>query len=74
MRGSQDVMGQALTPHPPVPPLQFDNFKRVFKAVEELRGPLVDNIQQHFLLPDRLARYRGGLRGAWAGREPQGCV
>ncbi|XP_025068182.1 acidic fibroblast growth factor intracellular-binding protein [Alligator sinensis] len=35
---------------------QFDNFKRVFKAVEELRGPLVDNIQQHFLLPDRLAR------------------
>nr|XP_060614159.1 acidic fibroblast growth factor intracellular-binding protein [Anolis sagrei ordinatus] len=35
---------------------QFDNFKRVFKAVEELRGSLVENIQQHFLLSDRLAR------------------
>ncbi|KAG9339010.1 hypothetical protein JZ751_024413 [Albula glossodonta] len=35
---------------------QFDNFKRVFKAVEELRGPLVENIQHHFLLSDRLAR------------------
>lgn len=36
--------------------LQFDNFKRVFKVVEEMRGSLVDNIQQHFLLSDRLAR------------------
>ncbi|XP_015686045.1 acidic fibroblast growth factor intracellular-binding protein, partial [Protobothrops mucrosquamatus] len=36
---------------------QFDNFKRVFKAVEELRGSLVENIQQHFLLSDRLAGY-----------------
>lgn len=35
---------------------QFDNFKRVFKAVEELRGPLADNIQQLFLLPPPLAR------------------
>ncbi|XP_017512373.1 acidic fibroblast growth factor intracellular-binding protein isoform X4 [Manis javanica] len=35
---------------------QFDNFKRVFKVVEEMRGSLVDNIQQHFLLSDRLAR------------------
>ncbi|ERE77870.1 EGF-containing fibulin-like extracellular matrix protein 2 precursor [Cricetulus griseus] len=34
----------------------FDNFKRVFKVVEEMRGSLVDNIQQHFLLSDRLAR------------------
>ncbi|XP_068785684.1 acidic fibroblast growth factor intracellular-binding protein [Struthio camelus] len=35
---------------------QFDNFKRVFKAVEELRGPLADNIQHLFLLSDGLAR------------------
>lgn len=35
---------------------QFDNFRRVFKAVEELRGPLADNIQQHFLLAPPLAR------------------
>ncbi|KAL6480275.1 hypothetical protein MHYP_G00113080 [Metynnis hypsauchen] len=35
---------------------QFDNFKRVFKVVEELKGPLVENIKQHFLLPDQLAR------------------
>ncbi|XP_030637941.1 acidic fibroblast growth factor intracellular-binding protein B isoform X2 [Chanos chanos] len=35
---------------------QFDNFKRVFKVVEELRGPLVENIQHHFLLSDALAR------------------
>nr|XP_012308690.2 acidic fibroblast growth factor intracellular-binding protein-like [Aotus nancymaae] len=35
---------------------QFDNFKRVFKVVEEMRGSLVDNIQQHFLLSDQLAR------------------
>ncbi|XP_015681950.1 acidic fibroblast growth factor intracellular-binding protein [Protobothrops mucrosquamatus] len=39
---------------------QFDNFKRVFKAVEELRGSLVENIQQHFLLSDRLAGNNGG--------------
>ncbi|XP_063801150.1 acidic fibroblast growth factor intracellular-binding protein isoform X1 [Pseudophryne corroboree] len=35
---------------------QFDNFKRVFKVVEEMRGALVENIQQNFLLSDRLAR------------------
>uniref|UniRef100_A0A8U8BI99 FGF1 intracellular binding protein n=1 Tax=Geospiza parvula TaxID=87175 RepID=A0A8U8BI99_GEOPR len=35
---------------------EFDNFKRVFKAVEELRGPLAENIQQLFLLPPALAR------------------
>uniref|UniRef100_A0A8C1UUC3 Fibroblast growth factor (acidic) intracellular binding protein b n=1 Tax=Cyprinus carpio TaxID=7962 RepID=A0A8C1UUC3_CYPCA len=34
----------------------FDNFKRVFKVVEELKGPLVENIQRHFLLSDVLAR------------------
>ncbi|XP_028839874.1 acidic fibroblast growth factor intracellular-binding protein B [Denticeps clupeoides] len=35
---------------------QFDNFKRVFKVVEELKGPLVENVQHHFLLSDALAR------------------
>uniref|UniRef100_A0A8V5GRP5 Uncharacterized protein n=1 Tax=Melopsittacus undulatus TaxID=13146 RepID=A0A8V5GRP5_MELUD len=35
---------------------QFDNFRRVFKAVEELRGPLAENIQQLFLLPPPMAR------------------
>ncbi|XP_060791133.1 acidic fibroblast growth factor intracellular-binding protein B-like [Neoarius graeffei] len=35
---------------------QFDNFKRVFKVVEELKGPLVENIQHHFLLSNSLAR------------------
>ncbi|XP_056295242.1 fibroblast growth factor (acidic) intracellular binding protein a isoform X1 [Pseudoliparis swirei] len=35
---------------------QFDNFKRVFKVVEELKGPLVENIRHHFLLSDKLAR------------------
>lgn len=36
---------------------QFDNFKRVFKVVEELKGPLVENIRQNFILSDKLARY-----------------
>ena len=45
-----------LTCPSPLTALQFDNFKRVFKVVEEMRGSLVDNIQQHFLLSDRLAR------------------
>ncbi|CAL8306127.1 unnamed protein product [Arctogadus glacialis] len=35
---------------------QFDNFKRVFKVVEELKGPLVENIRQNFILSDKLAR------------------
>ncbi|XP_029469030.1 acidic fibroblast growth factor intracellular-binding protein isoform X1 [Rhinatrema bivittatum] len=35
---------------------QFDNFKRVFKVVEEMKGSLVENIQHNFLLSDRLAR------------------
>ncbi|KAK7103523.1 acidic fibroblast growth factor intracellular-binding protein-like [Littorina saxatilis] len=35
---------------------QFDNIKRVFKAVEELKGSLVENIQTHFLLSEPLAR------------------
>lgn len=35
---------------------QFDNVKRVYKAVEDLRGRLVNNIQSHFLVPEKLAR------------------
>ncbi|KAK3755329.1 hypothetical protein RRG08_026059 [Elysia crispata] len=35
---------------------QFDNAKRVFKTVEELRGRLVDNIQLHFCLKESLAK------------------
>ncbi|XP_011497797.1 PREDICTED: acidic fibroblast growth factor intracellular-binding protein [Ceratosolen solmsi marchali] len=35
---------------------QFDNVKRVFKAVEDLPGSLVTNIKQHFLLPEELAK------------------
>ncbi|XP_028658729.1 fibroblast growth factor (acidic) intracellular binding protein a [Erpetoichthys calabaricus] len=35
---------------------QFDNFKRVFKVVEEMKGPLVENVQCNFLLSDKLAR------------------
>ncbi|KAG8042218.1 hypothetical protein G9C98_000209 [Cotesia typhae] len=35
---------------------QYDNVKRVFKAVEDLSGSLVTNIKQHFLLPDDLAK------------------
>uniref|UniRef100_A0A3Q4FXR3 Fibroblast growth factor (acidic) intracellular binding protein a n=1 Tax=Neolamprologus brichardi TaxID=32507 RepID=A0A3Q4FXR3_NEOBR len=38
---------------------QFDNFKRVFKVVEELKGPLVENIRQHFLLSDKLPSASG---------------
>lgn len=36
---------------------QFDNFKRVFKVVEELKGPLVENVKHHFLLSNSLARW-----------------
>ncbi|XP_025104299.1 acidic fibroblast growth factor intracellular-binding protein-like isoform X2 [Pomacea canaliculata] len=35
---------------------QFDNVKRVFKTVEELKGYLVDNICTHFRMPEALAR------------------
>lgn len=41
---------------------QFENFKRVFKVVEDLKGPLVENIQHHFLLSDDLAS-RVSLQG-----------
>ncbi|XP_064489864.1 acidic fibroblast growth factor intracellular-binding protein-like [Ornithodoros turicata] len=35
---------------------QFDNIKTVYKAVEELQGPLLKNIRTHFLLPEDLAK------------------
>lgn len=35
---------------------QFDNVKKVYKLVEDLRGSLVQNIQTHFLLPEHLAK------------------
>ncbi|XP_076442471.1 acidic fibroblast growth factor intracellular-binding protein-like [Babylonia areolata] len=35
---------------------QFDNIKRVFKTVEEMKGYLVENIRTHFLLSETLAR------------------
>lgn len=35
---------------------QFDNIKRVFKAVEEMNGSLVENIKANFLLSHELAQ------------------
>ena len=35
---------------------QFDNVKRVYKAVEEMNGSLIVNIQNQFLLPEQLAQ------------------
>ncbi|KAK7481158.1 hypothetical protein BaRGS_00027591 [Batillaria attramentaria] len=35
---------------------QFDNVKRVFKTVEEMKGYLVENICTHFRLSENLAR------------------
>ncbi|XP_055716638.1 acidic fibroblast growth factor intracellular-binding protein [Phlebotomus papatasi] len=35
---------------------QFDNVKRIFKTVEEMPGNMTNNIKQHFMLPDDLAR------------------
>lgn len=35
---------------------QFDNIKRIFKLVEEMPGNVTNNIRQHFLLPEDLAR------------------
>ncbi|CAH0549651.1 unnamed protein product [Brassicogethes aeneus] len=35
---------------------QFDNVKRVFKMVEEVPGSLVQNIQNLFYLPEKLAK------------------
>lgn len=36
---------------------QFDNVKRVFKAVEELQGSVIQNISIIFLLSEDLAKY-----------------
>lgn len=35
---------------------QFDNFKRIYKTINELPGNMVANIQSHFLLSERLAQ------------------
>ncbi|XP_055858541.1 acidic fibroblast growth factor intracellular-binding protein isoform X3 [Episyrphus balteatus] len=35
---------------------QFDNVKRIFKAVEELPGNITSNIKQQFMLSDTLAK------------------
>lgn len=35
---------------------QYDNFKRVFKTVEDMEGPMVKNIQNHFLISEPLAQ------------------
>lgn len=35
---------------------QFDNIKRVYKAIEDMAGNLVQNIQTTFLLPHELAK------------------
>lgn len=35
---------------------QYDNFKRVFKTVEDMQGPIVKNIQKNFLISEPLAR------------------
>lgn len=36
---------------------QFDNVKRIFRAVEELPGTLTNNIKQHFFISNELAKY-----------------
>ncbi|XP_077997432.1 acidic fibroblast growth factor intracellular-binding protein-like [Glandiceps talaboti] len=35
---------------------QFDNFKRVFKMVEDMEGPMFKNIRVHFLVSEKLAK------------------
>ncbi|XP_038075875.1 acidic fibroblast growth factor intracellular-binding protein-like [Patiria miniata] len=35
---------------------QYDNFKRVFKAVEDMEGPMVKNIQANFCFSELLAK------------------
>lgn len=35
---------------------QFDNFKRIYKTIDGLPGNMVANIQNHFLLSERLAQ------------------
>lgn len=36
---------------------QFDNVKRIFKAVEEMQGSIIKNISNLFLLSEDLAKY-----------------
>lgn len=36
---------------------KFENVKRVFKAVEDAPGSLIDNIESNFLLPLPLAQW-----------------
>lgn len=36
---------------------QFDNVKRVYKAVEELQGSVIQNICNIFLISEDLAKY-----------------
>ena len=40
---------------------QFDNIKQVLKVVDDFEGSLVENIKQHFLLPDQLAHSYASL-------------
>ena len=35
---------------------QFDNFKRIYKTIDGMPGNMVVNIQNHFLLSERLAQ------------------
>jgi len=35
---------------------QFDNVKKVYKLVEDLRGSLIANIRSHFLISEKLAK------------------
>uniref|UniRef100_A0A0K8TJS3 Acidic fibroblast growth factor intracellular-binding protein n=1 Tax=Lygus hesperus TaxID=30085 RepID=A0A0K8TJS3_LYGHE len=40
---------------------QFDNVKRIFKAVEDLQGSVLQNIRSLFLLPEELAKRYGAV-------------
>jgi hypothetical protein len=35
---------------------QFDNMKRIYKAVEDMEGSMVESIRRLFLLPEPMAR------------------
>lgn len=40
---------------------QFDNIKRVLKVVDDFEGSLVENVKQHFHLPDQLSQSYASL-------------
>ena len=40
---------------------QFDNVKRIYKAVEEMPGNIANNIKQQFSLSDELSRKYGSI-------------